>query len=129
MGALRVRHVLTHSVPTLRSSGLPDLCWRGEAEAYAADVALVADPTGVHLDRDRPPDGPRCLDCLVVGCGQVCKCSWYAVCGDQAGRLVFGELGPPGSPSSRDRSEEHTSELQSLMCISYAVFCLKKKTK
>src|SRR3546814_3371572 len=30
----------------------------------------------------------------------------------------------PGSPG---RSEEHTSELQSLMRISYAVFCLKKK--
>src|SRR3546814_2844660 len=29
--------------------------------------------------------------------------------------------------SSGDRSEEHTSELQSLMRISYAVFCLKKK--
>src|SRR3546814_4314506 len=29
----------------------------------------------------------------------------------------------------RERSEEHTSELQSLMRISYAVFCLKKKTK
>src|SRR3546814_5978392 len=28
-----------------------------------------------------------------------------------------------------DRSEEHTSELQSLMRISYAVFCLTKKTK
>src|SRR3546814_10680600 len=28
----------------------------------------------------------------------------------------------------RNRSEEHTSELQSLMRISYAVFCLKKKT-
>src|SRR3546814_4698398 len=28
---------------------------------------------------------------------------------------------------SRERSEEHTSELQSLMRISYAVFCLKKK--
>src|SRR3546814_2374413 len=28
----------------------------------------------------------------------------------------------------RPRSEEHTSELQSLMRISYAVFCLKKKT-
>src|SRR3546814_6757029 len=28
----------------------------------------------------------------------------------------------------KDRSEEHTSELQSLMRISYAVFCLKKKT-
>src|SRR3546814_11544549 len=34
------------------------------------------------------------------------------------------------SPSQRPlkRSEEHTSELQSLMRISYAVFCLKKKT-
>src|SRR3546814_2152771 len=29
---------------------------------------------------------------------------------------------------ARGRSEEHTSELQSLMRISYAVFCLKKKT-
>src|SRR3546814_5220618 len=29
--------------------------------------------------------------------------------------------------SSAERSEEHTSELQSLMRISYAVFCLKKK--
>src|SRR3546814_7146344 len=33
----------------------------------------------------------------------------------------------PGSPV--DRSEEHTSELQSLMRISYAVFCLKKQKK
>src|SRR3546814_10522750 len=31
-------------------------------------------------------------------------------------------------PEPGDRSEEHTSELQSLMRISYAVFCLKKKT-
>src|SRR3546814_8201122 len=34
----------------------------------------------------------------------------------------------PGQPGT-ERSEEHTSELQSLMRISYAVFCLKKKTK
>src|SRR3546814_3722114 len=67
-----------------------------------------------------------------------------------------GEVGRFGAPSRRDighgklawralhavlptkdefpytiriRSEEHTSELQSLMRISYAVFCLKKKTK
>src|SRR3546814_6531272 len=31
------------------------------------------------------------------------------------------------APRSQKRSEEHTSELQSLMRISYAVFCLKKK--
>src|SRR3546814_5311410 len=34
-----------------------------------------------------------------------------------------------GHPGRQDRSEEHTSELQSLMRISYAVFCLKKKTE
>src|SRR3546814_9413149 len=34
----------------------------------------------------------------------------------------------PSTPAT-DRSEEHTSELQSLMRISYAVFCLKKKKK
>src|SRR3546814_9928200 len=33
-----------------------------------------------------------------------------------------------GERQARLRSEEHTSELQSLMRISYAVFCLKKKT-
>src|SRR3546814_4381268 len=32
------------------------------------------------------------------------------------------------APHGLRRSEEHTSELQSLMRISYAVFCLKKKT-
>src|SRR3546814_10419751 len=34
----------------------------------------------------------------------------------------------PRSDTYIERSEEHTSELQSLMRISYAVFCLKKKT-
>src|SRR3546814_5714474 len=52
-------------------------------------------------------------------------------------RQRFQLLGVPGSqvtdlpdPDIDDtRSEEHTSELQSLMRISYAVFCLKKKKK
>src|SRR3546814_9015245 len=39
---------------------------------------------------------------------------------------VTYELNEAGDSIS-DRSEEHTSELQSLMRISYAVFCLKKK--
>src|SRR3546814_9912129 len=38
-------------------------------------------------------------------------------------------LAPRVVKSIRSRSEEHTSELQSLMRISYAVFCLKKKKK
>src|SRR3546814_7168907 len=42
----------------------------------------------------------------------------------------FPIVQPPHAHQFRDdRSEEHTSELQSLMRISYAVFCLKKKNK
>src|SRR3546814_3102427 len=47
-------------------------------------------------------------------------------------RWADGEPGLAGLDQSqrlRLRSEEHTSELQSLMRISYAVFCLKKKQK
>src|SRR3546814_4618282 len=42
-------------------------------------------------------------------------------------RLMEQETDGPGE-NQRQRSEEHTSELQSLMRISYAVFCLKKTT-
>src|SRR3546814_3534468 len=38
-------------------------------------------------------------------------------------------LHPDGDMFAAARSEEHTSELQSLMRISYAVFCLKKKSQ
>src|SRR3546814_2898807 len=42
-------------------------------------------------------------------------------------RAVFARLREAGCTLRVLRSEEHTSELQSLMRISYAVFCLKKK--
>src|SRR3546814_2545411 len=42
--------------------------------------------------------------------------------------LAFAFFYSGRSEIFNDRSEEHTSELQSLMRISYAVFCLKKKT-
>src|SRR3546814_1299152 len=53
---------------------------------------------------------------------------------DKARRPTAPSVGPRGPAAAnipaRKRSEEHTSELQSLMRISYAVFCLKnKKTK
>src|SRR3546814_1002359 len=41
----------------------------------------------------------------------------------------FDLLGSRGGGHAVPRSEEHTSELQSLMRISYAVFCLKKKNE
>src|SRR3546814_6387181 len=46
-----------------------------------------------------------------------------ATCFSTAATDIFSER----AISAKGRSEEHTSELQSLMRISYAVFCLKKK--
>src|SRR3546814_5423268 len=57
------------------------------------------------------------------------------VTGDEAGKLLDrrdddARVGVFQLPLQHGRSEEHTSELQSLMRTSYAVFCLKnKKTK
>src|SRR3546814_9632413 len=45
---------------------------------------------------------------------------------ESAGQVTLASADPRAAPLI-DRSEEHTSELQSLMRISYAVFCLKKK--
>src|SRR3546814_8712072 len=44
-------------------------------------------------------------------------------------RHALHRLSATGPRTAMVRSEEHTSELQSLMRISYAAFCLKKKTK
>src|SRR3546814_7142883 len=57
----------------------------------------------------------------------------YRECGNPCMRCYnecpVGAIHPEGhiNPNECIRSEEHTSELQSLMRISYAVFCLKKK--
>src|SRR3546814_4602864 len=48
---------------------------------------------------------------------------------DQALAVLAGLVSHSFDQNIEGRSEEHTSELQSLMRISYAVFCLKKKTK
>src|SRR3546814_1925902 len=63
---------------------------------------------------------------------------WEGVrCGPKVEQMMLGGQPWAGCPPARQRawliwprarSEEHTSELQSLMRISYAVFCLKKKT-
>src|SRR3546814_16313735 len=45
----------------------------------------------------------------------------------QTFKEMLAQLRSPALTIAKDRSEEHTSELQSLMRNSYAVFCLKKK--
>src|SRR3546814_9233594 len=66
--------------------------------------------------------GPGFLRCRI--CEQGC-------CGPVDIFAIVAALGPICGKQRQyaSRSEEHTSELQSLMRISYAVFCLKKKNK
>src|SRR3546814_6323682 len=70
--------------------------------------------------------GPADLDAHAGG-DAVARCVQRV---QQAGvGAVELDQGPGERRVQRLRSEEHTSELQSLMRISYAVFCLKKKKK
>src|SRR3546814_2899959 len=56
------------------------------------------------------------------------RCGHQSGLADQAGPALRWRRYPALAAVAQARSEEHTSELQSLMRISYAVFCLKKKT-
>src|SRR3546814_1931482 len=65
-----------------------------------------------------------------VGCDLLGSLAWTGEGHATDKAVILGLAGflPDGiEPELIDRSEEHTSELQSLMRISYAVFCLKKK--
>src|SRR3546814_8933574 len=68
---------------------------------------------------------PR-MDRLVLGTDRgviVAQFGLVALAAQHVDPAIARDRGEPG----QERSEEHTSELQSLMRISYAVFCLKKK--
>src|SRR3546814_2034942 len=73
-------------------------------------------------------DGLTVADGVVVSSGGADVTGGASV----AGGVTVTDVGltvTAGGVSVTARSEEHTSELQSLMRISYAVFCLNKKTK
>src|SRR3546814_10609648 len=71
-------------------------------------------------------------DDVVTGCGMLTSIAMPArIRAARAGGSdhVVPSTSSRSAPRLAHRSEEHTSELQSLMRISYAVFCLKKKHK
>src|SRR3546814_7422665 len=68
--------------------------------------------------RTRGAAGGSCVRPLRCGCSLACPLGLSFIV-----RVLLVDSASAGST----RSEEHTSELQSLMRISYAVFCLKKK--
>src|SRR3546814_4257134 len=84
---------------------------------FAADVVDELGVTGGGAHRER-------VDFEPVEVGKLEQL-------DEAGRISLEEIfrrdRQPAAIEYEARSEEHTSELQSLMRISYAVFCLKKK--
>src|SRR3546814_5746059 len=82
---------------------------------WSSDVCSsdLATPEGQTLASSRSPDGVRTARLTAE---------------TTALRLAVEMSASIPTPHSRLRSEEHTSELQSLMRSSYAVFCLKKKT-
>src|SRR3546814_7109866 len=101
-------------------------CLAGGSElASACDLVYVADDAEIGYPPIRlmsPPDNQvfpwlmgmrRAAEMMLTG---------DSISGKQAAEFGFANRSFP------IRSEEHTSELQSLMRISYAVFCLNKKT-
>src|SRR3546814_6172378 len=89
---------------------------------------LPCDPRGIVRAEKR--DGRR----HIVGIGDAKRCELCRLAEQARAELVFHQAivdrraADERGGDDVDRSEEHTSELQSLMRISYAVFCLKKKT-
>src|SRR3546814_3356816 len=120
--------------PPLVSSALPALVRRfllrraGPARPLHSrnDPCLAgAEARPMVAADDAPPLLPLCL-CDTARAGV--RGLWNRAAGRDRPPRLSAETGSDRKrrPRSR-RSEEHTSELQSLMRISYAVFCLKKK--
>src|SRR3546814_6507589 len=76
-----------------------------------------------------PHPGPRRWQHPALPPAAICCAAWFR---RRGANWDVGAAVRPCEETAADwqkRSEEHTSELQSLMRISYAVFCLKKKNK
>src|SRR3546814_7690017 len=110
-GPPRDPHVLTHSFPTRRSSDLVKTL----GVAFLPTLALLLAMT-------------TCLGATAAAAVTPTRQARAVRAAGTDGALMEGSGEALRFVVRRQRSEEHTSELQSLMRSSYAVFCLKKKT-
>src|SRR3546814_3604934 len=83
-------------------------------------------PRGMDAGRMKPAGARQFEAARPLPCREASDTKVFAKALLAANHARDGKL---SDVSFADRSEEHTSELQSLMRISYAVFCLKKKKK
>src|SRR3546814_7346382 len=99
-----------------------DLTRAGRAHRLAAAGA------GARRYRSHRHRGALASNYRLHAAGVAVLCAVLAEAGGMASQSSSLRSGAQGlAKRTRSRSEEHTSELQSLMRISYAVFCLKKK--
>src|SRR3546814_6206176 len=103
-----------------------DVCSSDLAEGLGCNLIQFIDLESEFQSRGVVPVYP------CVGVDRIQQCFGHpngaTIAQPQGGRKA-DPLDPTGCGPLPCRSEEHTSELQSLMRISYAVFCLKKKKK
>src|SRR3546814_6920638 len=106
-----------------RADGVERL-WERHSEA---STTTIISPSHDDAPFVACPGASDALDWLEAAPGRVIRATRIAIVADEAAAAaVLPGLGfAPSAVVSR--SEEHTSELQSLMRISYAVFCLKKQ--
>src|SRR3546814_8021953 len=105
----RIDHQIPEQSSPVPEVALPVLAQQLADPGRAVDHEVAADDQH-HFGAGRPTPERRPVPCRIGP-------------GVERHRLVLNFF------QRVPRSEEHTSELQSLMRISYAVFCLKKKTK
>src|SRR3546814_7482838 len=112
---------MTHSFPTRRSADLHDLRAGARKLRHLGDAGC-----GSEIGHRRGDAQPRCdrADARQFPAGTRTGAA-QAMMGSSASESAYRVL--MGVLESSTRSEEHTSELPSLMRISYAVFCLKNK--
>src|SRR3546814_5326675 len=116
-------------LPRIHAISSPD--FRRCADCSSRRVSVRAGHCIVCVPAIRSPRGSSGRMQLVVVEVDVARHQAEAECEAwPVGGVLAGRGFVPGRAAAvPDRSEEHTSELQSLMRISYAVFCLKKKKK
>src|SRR3546814_2610831 len=102
-----------------------DVC-SSDLIAQSFEPALLADRINNGLNVLGRRIGGKCRQ-FPVQAFQRCNFHTLRLATEKRGRDEIPIIGQ--RVTNKARSEEHTSELQSLMRISYAVFCLKKKNK
>src|SRR3546814_8201836 len=113
----------------------------GEQQMLAMARGLAAEPSLLFLDELSMGLAPLIVEELYAIVSEIARTGVSILVVEQFARTVLGvadyaaimlngqisTVGQPVDVAAELRSEERTSELQSLMRISYAVFCLKKK--